>query len=88
MLLNLALNWVVPFLALLPKRNKRSAGVVAKVAIALLVGRWLDLYLMIAPPLVGAAPKMGTLEIGMIQAASASSRCSSSLTSEACPPSR
>jgi hypothetical protein len=66
LLLNVALNWVVPFLALLPKRNKQSASVLAKVAIALLVGRWLDLYLMIAPPLAGKAPQVGILELGMI----------------------
>ncbi|MFB3815344.1 MAG: hypothetical protein ACE14L_14660 [Terriglobales bacterium] len=69
LLLNVALNWVVPFLALLPKRNKQSAGVLVKVSIALLAGRWLDLYLMIAPPLVGTRPRVGPLELGMMAGA-------------------
>ncbi len=63
LLLNVGLNWGLPFLALLPKRNKQSAGVLAKVAIVLLAGRWLDLYLMIAPPFI-ATPKVGIVELG------------------------
>lgn len=69
LLLNVALNWVLPFLALLPKRNKQSPGVLVKVAIALLVGRWLDLYLMISPPFLGARPRIGLTEAGMMAGA-------------------
>lgn len=63
--LNLALNWVLPFFALLPKVNKQRPGVLVKVSIVLLLGRWLDLYLMIAPPVVGSQPKIGLWEIVM-----------------------
>jgi hypothetical protein len=69
LLLNVALNWGLPFLALLPKRNKRSPGVLAKVAIMLLAGRWLDLYLMISPPLLGPQPRFGLIELGTMAAA-------------------
>jgi hypothetical protein len=69
LLLNVALNWALPFLALLPKRNKQSAGVLVKVAITLLAGRWLDLYLMISPPFFGVQPRFGLLEGGMIAGA-------------------
>lgn len=69
LLLNLALNWALPFLALLPKRNKQSAGVLVKVAITLLAGRWLDLYLMISPPFFGAQPRLGVIELGTIAGA-------------------
>lgn len=68
-LLNLALNWVVPFFVLLPKRNKQSPGVLMKVAITLLVGHWLDLYLMIASPIVRVQPRIGIWELGCIAAA-------------------
>jgi hypothetical protein len=56
---NVALNWVVPFLALLPRPSKRSGATMARVAGVVLVGRWLDLYLMVYPsgtaePLWGA----------------------------------
>jgi len=63
-LLNLFLNWVVPFLALLPRAAKRSAGVLLKVGIVVLIGRWLDLYLMIVPPQAPERPPFGLWEIG------------------------
>jgi hypothetical protein len=47
---DVVLNWVVPFVALLPRVAKRNPGVLTKVCVVLLVGRWLDLYLLIAPP--------------------------------------
>lgn len=49
---NLVINWGVPFLALLSARAKRHRGVLGAVALLLLVGRWLDLRLLILPPLV------------------------------------
>lgn len=64
--LNFALNWVVPFFALLPRMNKQRAGVLVRVSIVLLLGRWLDLYLMIAPPFGGARPQIGIWEIGLM----------------------
>ena len=48
-LANLAVNWLIPFLVLLPRPAKRSESVVLKVAALLLLGRWLDLYLLVVP---------------------------------------
>jgi hypothetical protein len=48
---DVVLNWAVPFVALLSRPAKRNPSVLARVCLVLLVGRWLDLYLMIAPPL-------------------------------------
>src|SRR5262249_41078789 len=39
---NVVVNWVIPFVALLPRRAKRHAGTLKSVAILLLVGRWID----------------------------------------------
>jgi hypothetical protein len=64
--LNLVLNWAVPFFALLPRMNKQKIGVLVRVSIALLVGRWLDLYLMIMPPFSGGKPRIGIWEIGLV----------------------
>jgi hypothetical protein len=64
-MLNFFLNWAVPFFVLLSRRAKRNAAVMVKVALLLLVGRWLDLYLMIMPPLAGTTPPFGPLEIGL-----------------------
>jgi len=62
--LNLFLNWVFPFFALLSRRAKRSPGLMLKVAGVILVGRWLDLYLMILPPAAASTPVFGIWEVG------------------------
>jgi hypothetical protein len=64
--LNLVLNWVIPFFALLPRMNKQRTGILVRVSIALLAGRWLDLYLMIMPPFSGGKPRIGIWEIGLV----------------------
>lgn len=43
------LEWILPFLILLPESAKRSRSVVLRVAIAVLIGHWLDLYVAIVP---------------------------------------
>lgn len=53
------LEWILPFLILLPESTKRSRTVVLRVAIAVLIGHWLDLYVAVVaaqspePRLVG-----------------------------------
>src|SRR5262249_5700395 len=59
---NLLINWVVPFVVLLPRESKRRASVLKVVAIVLLAGRWLDLYLLVAPQ-TSKAPSFGPLEV-------------------------
>jgi hypothetical protein len=68
-LLNFLLNWVVPFLALLSRTAKRSAGVLLKVGLVVLIGRWLDLYLMIVPPQAPERLPLGLWEVGPLVAA-------------------
>ncbi len=62
--LNVVLNWVVPFLALLSAGAKKRPGVLMKVAVVVLIGRWLDLYLMVLPPVSADRPQIGAWEIG------------------------
>jgi hypothetical protein len=50
-LLNVAVNWVVPFLVLMPRASKRNLRVLKWTAIVMLAGRWLDLYVAIMPAL-------------------------------------
>ena len=47
--LNLLLNWIAPFVLLLPRRAKRSESMLAVVSVIVLAGHWLDLYQMIFP---------------------------------------
>ena len=65
LLASLAFNWVAPFLLLLRRDAKRHRAILAAAAGAVLVGRWLDLYLMIFPSVVGEIPRPGLWELGM-----------------------
>jgi len=62
---NVVLNWAIPFFALLPKACKRSPAVVVKVAVVVLLGRWLDLYLVIAAAGVQSRPVLGVWEVAI-----------------------
>jgi len=46
------LSWGVPFLVLMSRSAKRNPRVLQAVAITILVGRWLDLYVLVAPPVL------------------------------------
>ena len=61
-IVNLTLNWIIPFLVLMPRKAKRSENVLLCICIILLLGRWLDLYLMILPTFTGDMPVMGIWE--------------------------
>lgn len=62
--LNVLLNWLIPFLMLMPRTTKRSDKVMLQAAIILLIGHWLDLYIMVMPSVFGAQPTFGIWEIG------------------------
>jgi hypothetical protein len=61
---NLVVNWIAPFIVLLPAPAKRSTRVLKSVSILLLFGHWVDLYLMIMPS-HWAEPQVGILEVGI-----------------------
>jgi len=60
--LNVCLNWVVPFVVLLGRGAKRESSVLFKVAVLVLAGHYLDLYLMVIPPFAGPTPVFGLWE--------------------------
>ncbi|MBC8353592.1 MAG: hypothetical protein H8E66_16455 [Planctomycetes bacterium] len=62
----IVLNWVIPFFVLLPKPAKRSSGIMMKVAIVVLIGRWVDLYVMVFPSTLGENPVFGIWEAASI----------------------
>ena len=65
---SLLLNWVIPFLLLLPRPNKRNETIMLRVAAIVLIGRWVDLSIMIFPPVVGDAPPLGVPEVAAVAA--------------------
>jgi hypothetical protein len=64
-LLNVILNWAIPFVVLLPRATKQRAGVLAALSLVILAGRWLDLYLQVLPPSGGAPLAGAAWEIGL-----------------------
>jgi hypothetical protein len=57
-------SWIIPFFALLPLRSKRSPRMMTVIPILVLLGRWLDLYILVMPA-KQTSPVFGPLEIGM-----------------------
>lgn len=62
---NFFLNFVVPFLVLLPRQTKRNSSMLMRVCIVLLIGHWLDLYLLVVPGLMGHEVEIGFSEISI-----------------------
>lgn len=63
---NVTLNWAVPFFVLMPKAARRSGAVLSRVAVVILIGQALNLYIMVCPPLVGPEPVYGIWELGPV----------------------
>lgn len=65
--LNLVLNFGLPFVMLLQRKAKTNESVLMVACFIVLIGHWLDLYLMVLPPVLkGAAPAFGASEAGGI----------------------
>ena len=62
----LVLNWAIPFLALMLRRLRRSEAAMARIAIVMLIGHGLDLYLLISPTAHPSDPLIGPWELGPI----------------------
>ena len=64
--MNVAINFLVPFLALMTRNSKRQPIILASIALVVLSGHYIDLYLAIMPGAVGHEnAKIGLLEIGL-----------------------
>jgi hypothetical protein len=64
-ILNVVLNWAVPFVVLLSARAKRRVGVLRKVCAVVLAGRVLDLHLAILQPGYGAGFGLRVAELAL-----------------------
>jgi hypothetical protein len=65
LLTSLVLNWVIPFLVLLPRWTKQSGAVLGCVSLVVLAGRWVDLRVMIGPSQGEALATFGLVEAGI-----------------------
>jgi len=65
-ILNICLNWLIPFTILLFRKSKRSEKTLLIASSIVLIGHWIDLYIMIFPALLeNNIPVFGLLEIGI-----------------------
>ncbi len=60
---NLIVNWALPFLLLLPRAVKRNERALLAIGALLLLGRWLDLWLMTMPANFPERPVPGLFEL-------------------------
>ncbi|MCZ2148130.1 MAG: hypothetical protein LC126_10155 [Bryobacterales bacterium] len=65
-IINIVLNWGIPFLVLLPIGAKRTPAVLGAMAVVVLAGRWLDLYIMILPPVTHGKMALPWIELCMM----------------------
>ncbi|MBN1599519.1 MAG: hypothetical protein JW894_14585 [Bacteroidales bacterium] len=63
--INLFINFGFPFLALMTRNSKRVPIILALVSIVVLIGHWLDFYLLVMPGTLGENAQIGFVEIGM-----------------------
>ena len=59
------INFAFPMLILMSRDAKRNAGILSFVGVIILVGHWLDVYIMVSAGSMGQNAKIGFLEIGM-----------------------
>ncbi len=64
--LNIFINFVFPFLALMTRDSKRHMIFLKLIAIGIIVGHWFDFYQMIMPGTVGEHGGFGLVEFGTV----------------------
>lgn len=62
---NVGVNFLFPFLALMTRNSKRIPIVLVVVSLVALAGHWIDYFLMVMPGIVGDGASIGFVEIGM-----------------------
>ncbi len=70
-ILNMLLNWAIPFAVLLSRGAKRDRSRLVKVAWVVVAGRVLDIYMLIVPATAGEVPVAGLWEVAPLFAAGA-----------------
>jgi len=59
------INFAFPMLILMSRDAKRNASILIFVGLVIVVGHWLDVYIMVSGGSMGASASIGFLEIGM-----------------------
>jgi len=64
--MNLLFNFAIPFLTLMTRGSKRTMIFLKIVAISILMGHWIDFYMMVMPGTVGPHAGFGLVEVGAL----------------------
>lgn len=59
------INFAFPMLILMSRDAKRSSGILVFIGFIILIGHWLDVYIMVTAGTLGSTWHIGALEIGM-----------------------
>jgi hypothetical protein len=59
------INFAFPMLILMSRDAKRNSGILTFVGLIILMGHWLDVYIMVSAGSLGPNAKIGALEVGM-----------------------
>lgn len=62
----IVLCWAIPFFVLMPKRARRSAAVMGRVAVIVLLGQAAHWYWLIGPVVIGEHPSVGLWDIAPV----------------------
>ena len=62
--LNLLVNFLFPFLVLMTRDSKRKMAILKFVAVVVILGHWMDFYLMVTPGVMKYEGGFGFMEIG------------------------
>lgn len=62
--LQIALNWGVPFLVLLPVKTNKNIKIIISVICILIIGQYIDIFVQVIPPVTGAV-RFGWIEVGI-----------------------
>jgi hypothetical protein len=60
------INFIFPMLILMSRDAKRDSGILMFVGILILLGHWLDVYIMVSAGSLGVNAQLGFLELGML----------------------
>ena len=60
------INFAFPMLLLMSREAKRHSGILTVVGVIILIGHWMDVYIMVFAGSMGAAANIGWMEIGMV----------------------
>lgn len=60
------INFAFPMLILMSRDAKRDSGILTFVGVIILIGHWLDVYIMVSGGSLGANAQLGLLELGFV----------------------